>query len=139
MTATSQPVRSRGLPCGAGEVRGPSHFQRKAVEIIRVIHGDDSADELAAKYANDNLIKEIEEAEEYTLAELVPIPAKCAKCKRNWLGRDAIRAPSLDNCRCFYCGGQLKPHPKFPVVDAKTKRHGLFDVPGAAARGGAGR
>lgn len=56
-----------------------------------------------------------------------PIPAKCSKCKKPFVDgpqsvvrmvkgklvekalycRDAIRAPSLSNCRCFYCGGQL--------------------------------
>lgn len=61
--------------------------------------------------------------EVFTRDEIVPLPAKCAKCKRDWLGRDAIRAPSLLNCRCFLCGGHLKPHPDYPgVVDALTIR-----------------
>lgn len=38
-----------------------------------------------------------------------PIPAGCAKCNYRWIGPDAIRAPSLENCSCFYCGGRLVP------------------------------
>jgi hypothetical protein len=68
--------------------------------------------------------------EEYERAEIVPIPAKCPRCKRVFVGRDAIAAPSLDNACCFYCGPnrstRLIPHPDYPVVDAKTRRHGLF-------------
>lgn len=47
----------------------------------------------------------------YDLAFILnnPIPAKCAKCNYQWAGRDAIRAPSLKNCSCFYCGGRLVP------------------------------
>ena len=60
---------------------------------------------------------------EYARDEIVPLPAKCGKCGRNWVGRDAIRAPSLRQCRCFYCGGKLLPHPLHPgVVDAETRR-----------------
>jgi hypothetical protein len=64
-----------------------------------------------------------DEGEEFTREELVPLPAKCSKCRRVFVGRDAIRAPSLDNCSCFYCWGKLKPHPDYPdVVDAATLR-----------------
>ncbi len=44
-----------------------------------------------------------------------PIPAICKKCGQRWedgphaKSNGAIRAPSLDNCRCFYCGGRLRP------------------------------
>lgn len=59
-----------------------------------------------------------------------PIPAKCKKCGHKWIdgepftitrirngkpvvthhiANDAIRAPSLSQCRCFYCGGELGP------------------------------
>lgn len=83
----------------------------------------------------------------YTEAELVPIPARCAKCGYDWVDgvktpsrqlvrlfplardlgpvvcRDAIRAPSLRQCRCFWCGGELRPHPDHPpVIDAETAR-----------------
>jgi hypothetical protein len=73
----------------------------------------------------------MDEEEEYSLAELVPIPAKCSKCKRVFLGRDAIRAPSLACCSCFYCHGKLIPHPDHKdFEDAQTrrrkKRDGLF-------------
>lgn len=61
--------------------------------------------------------------EEFTLAELVPLPAKCSKCRRTFVGRDAIRAPTLANCSCWYCWGKLVPHPGYPdVVDAITVR-----------------
>lgn len=60
----------------------------------------------------------------FTEAEIVPIPAIC-KRGHNWTGRDAIRAPSLRNCLCFWCGTPLRPHPEFPpVVDALTRRLG---------------
>lgn len=65
----------------------------------------------------------VDEGEEFTLAELIPIPAKCSKCRRVFVGRDAIRAPSLDNCSCWYCWGKLVPHPDYPdVEDAMTIR-----------------
>lgn len=79
-----------------------------------------------------NGMSEPVEEEEFTLAELVPIPAKCSKCKRVFLGKDAIRAPSLDNCCCWYCWGKLVLHPSAGVdfEDAITKRRkqreGLF-------------
>lgn len=40
-----------------------------------------------------------------------PIPAVCAnrRCGFHWCGRDAIRAPSLEMCRCFWCGSKLVP------------------------------
>ena len=57
-----------------------------------------------------------------------PIPARCVKCRRHFIDgetitvwdyskclakeivcRDAIRAPQLENCRCFWCGGNLRP------------------------------
>lgn len=61
--------------------------------------------------------------EEFELAELVPLPAKCPKCKRVFVGRDAIRAPTLANCCCWRCHTRLIPHPDYPgVVDALTLR-----------------
>lgn len=85
--------------------------------------------------------------EVYTAAEIVPIPARCEKCGYDWIDgiktvsrqimklfplradpgpimcRDAIRAPSLRGCRCFWCGGRLLPHPDHPpVIDAETAR-----------------
>ena len=67
---------------------------------------------------------------EYTEEEIVPIPAICPRCKREFVGVAAIRAPSLDNCACFYCGpnraSMLKPHPDYPdFVDAKTRRENV--------------
>lgn len=53
-------------------------------------------------------------SETFTEAEIVPIPAKCPKCKFDWVKRDAIRAPSLMNCRCFWCGSRLIRHPSYP-------------------------
>lgn len=46
---------------------------------------------------------------------IVPIPAICTgRHRHEWLdtnGNGAIRAPSLRNCRCFWCGASLEPHP----------------------------
>lgn len=39
-----------------------------------------------------------------------PIPAKCPKCGYNWIGRDAIVAPTLSNCCCFWCSSPLRAH-----------------------------
>ena len=55
------------------------------------------------------------------------IPAKCPRCKRSFLGRDAILAPSLDNVSCFYCGPtrptRLMIHPDHKgFVTAKLAR-----------------
>ena len=57
-----------------------------------------------------------------------PIPAQCRKCGEKFedgiiikvydsvrqkvvekICNEAIRAPQLENCRCFYCGGKLLP------------------------------
>ena len=42
-----------------------------------------------------------------------PIPARCKKCKREFVDdarfKEAIRAPLLEACRCFYCCGELAP------------------------------
>lgn len=60
----------------------------------------------------------------FTRDEIVPIPAQC-KGKHNhpWVGVDAINAPSLRGCVCFWCGAELRPHPDYPpVVDALTRR-----------------
>jgi hypothetical protein len=66
----------------------------------------------------------INRVEMYTSDEIVPIPAQCkGPHKHNWTGRDAIRAPSLGNCCCFWCGAPLRPHPDYPaVIDAATRR-----------------
>jgi hypothetical protein len=70
------------------------------------------------------------EPEEYTTEEVLarPIPAKCPRCKRSFLGRDAIRAPTLDHVCCFYCGSNrsvhLVIHPAHKgFVTAKMARH----------------
>lgn len=48
---------------------------------------------------------------------IVPIPAICTGPEpHEWIdgnGNGAIRAPSLQNCRCFWCGRPLVPHPRF--------------------------
>ena len=48
---------------------------------------------------------------EYDLAYIIAngIPARCPQCKRTFEGRDAIHAPSLTNCHCFYCSAPLRP------------------------------
>jgi len=66
--------------------------------------------------------------EEYDLADLVPLPAICPRCRRAFVGREAILAPSLANVCCFWCGPsraiRLQPHPDYPgVVDARTRAH----------------
>jgi hypothetical protein len=70
-----------------------------------------------------------DDADWYTNEEVLsrPIPAKCPKCKRAFLGRDAILAPSLDNVCCFYCGPnrgtRLVLHPDHKgFIDAKSHR-----------------
>lgn len=66
--------------------------------------------------------------ESFAIEDIVPIPAICTKSHRphEWIegnGNGPILAPSLDNCRCCYCGNTLKPHPKYPpVIDALTRR-----------------
>lgn len=67
----------------------------------------------------------VAEPEEYTVEEVTEaaIPAKCPKCRRVFLGADAIRAPSLSNCACSYCGTRLQLHPKHVgFKDAMTRR-----------------
>lgn len=68
---------------------------------------------------------------EYTVEYVTKnaIPAKCVKCGRDWVGRDAIRSPSLACCGCW-CGGKLIPHPDH------VGQISLFGTAGAA--GGAG-
>jgi hypothetical protein len=68
-----------------------------------------------------------------------PIPAQCVKCKRHFIDgdvirifdgektvaricNDAIRAPSLENCLCFYCNGKLRP------LDKKSYEARLMDL-----------
>jgi hypothetical protein len=48
---------------------------------------------------------------EYDLTFIIknPIPSICKNCKYKWVGRDAITAPSLYNCICFWCKGPLIP------------------------------
>jgi hypothetical protein len=36
-----------------------------------------------------------------------PIAARCVRCAYFWAERDAIRAPSLRGCSCFWCHGEL--------------------------------
>lgn len=65
---------------------------------------------------------EIASALIFAESEIVPIPARCTR-GHAWIGRDAIRAPSLRNCCCFWCGAPLRPHSDYPpVVDALTRR-----------------
>jgi predicted Zn-ribbon and HTH transcriptional regulator len=102
-------------------------YQWKMACMILAVQGLDVALEFLEKMKEANMAKPVEiDGEtcwEYDLSEIVPIPAKCTKCKRNWTGKDAIRAPSLKICRCFYCDGELIPHPAFPpVIDAETRR-----------------
>ena len=70
-----------------------------------------------------------------------PIPARCAKCRRHFIDgdvfrwvdgdgtvrekicNDAIRAPLLEQCRCFYCGGNLRP------LDEKSYQQRLAELP----------
>lgn len=69
-----------------------------------------------------------------------PIPAVCAKCRRKFVDgeivrcfdgtqvkeivcNDAIRAPQLENCLCFYCGGKLLP------LDADGYRRRQAELP----------
>lgn len=73
------------------------------------------------------LIREIDEAESYTIDEIVPIPAICTgRLRHEWVPggpNGPIRAPSLRGCLCGWCGKTLKPHPDWPPVeDAETKR-----------------
>ena len=90
---------------------------------------------------------EFDAVEEYTTEEVETraIPAKCPRCKRSFLGRDAIRAPSLDNVCCFYCGPRrttrLVIHPKHKgFVTAKMAREmdkaTLFSLPTQVAKTG---
>lgn len=52
---------------------------------------------------------------EYQLSFILdnPIPAECVRCGYQWVDsdkyKDAIRAPSLDNCACFFCWSGLRP------------------------------
>lgn len=61
-----------------------------------------------------------------------PIPAYCKKCKRRFEDgpqwKDAIRSPSLENCRCFYCGGHLRPIDKAAYAERLRCLH-LYRVP----------
>ena len=82
---------------------------------------------LAGAYGYFRSLAAKEEAEangeEYELTEIVPLPAKCPKCRRVFTGKDAIQAPSLDNVHCFYCSTKLAPHPTEPAVEsAKARR-----------------
>jgi hypothetical protein len=73
---------------------------------------------------------EIAAAVEYEISEIVPIPAKCPRCKRNFLDADAIRAASLDNACCFYWAliyltHQLSPRPNQLHREAQCLRQTL--------------
>lgn len=70
-----------------------------------------------------------------------PIPARCKKCKRQFVDgevvkfadyegkvrqkvcNEAIRAPTLSNCRCFYCWGELVPLDKKAYAERLTTLH----------------
>ena len=39
-----------------------------------------------------------------------PIPAKCRKCGWDAVGRNAVSAPSLAACFCYWCLGPLRAH-----------------------------
>lgn len=69
-----------------------------------------------------------------------PIPAQCVKCKRTFIDgelfrwhdgvqmreticNDAIRAPTLANCLCFYCNGKLKP------LDPESYKKRMAELP----------
>jgi hypothetical protein len=76
-----------------------------------------------------------------------PIPAKCKKCKREFVDdarfKEAIRAPLLESCRCFYCSGKLAPldPAAYRAGLEAMKNHrqayqpGLFSVETAAGHG----
>lgn len=97
------------------------------------------------------------EGREYDLDYIMenPIPAKCKRCGFDWIDgktefiprfmgwygppqggktvvlNDAIRAPSLEGCRCGVCGGELRPYEKGgPVtveqVEARKQQPALF-------------
>lgn len=86
-----------------------------------------------------------------------PIPAQCVKCRRHFIDgeifrwhdgervrervcNDAIRSPELENCRCFYCNGELRPLdtkayaarqqelPKHFIPSPGDRQPGLFDM-----------
>lgn len=112
---------------------GASEIQGRMAAILLAVNGIANAlsfvagvkrlNRLAGKMAATRPPEPDEEGEEYAASELIPLPAKCGKCKRVFIGADAILAPSLKTCRCFWCHGHLKPHPDFEqVVDAETMR-----------------
>jgi hypothetical protein len=39
------------------------------------------------------------------------IEAYCPGCQRGFVGREAIKSPSLARCRCFFCHTMLEPMP----------------------------
>ena len=61
---------------------------------------------------------------EYDLDYIVnnPIPATCARKTRMCRPVEHIRAPSLDNVRCFWCNSELKP------VDPKAYRDRIANL-----------
>jgi hypothetical protein len=74
-----------------------------------------------------SLGRDVERPVIYEGREIRPIPAICTgPRKHEWLegnGNGAIRAPSLRNCLCFYCGRPLRIHPRHKgFKDAETLR-----------------
>ncbi len=60
-----------------------------------------------------------------TQKPLYPIPAYCQKCGHEFLGREAITAPSLQNCICFWCSsGQLRLLQRYP-----STQQTIMDLP----------
>ena len=46
---------------------------------------------------------------------LYPLAAQCRRCGHEFIGREAIKAPSLQNCMCFWChSGKLRLLPRYP-------------------------
>jgi hypothetical protein len=47
---------------------------------------------------------------------------------KHFIANDAIRAPTLANVRCFYCGGKMLPLDKEAYSERLRKLH-LYVVP----------
>lgn len=64
---------------------------------------------LAARRAQARLEREVPWGFSYGRDFILenPIAALCSGCGYRWTGRDAIRAPSLRGCSCFWCRGEM--------------------------------
>jgi hypothetical protein len=121
MARLDQPEFSLSLPIGCAVQAAERHWDETG--HTSVVDGQFLPPQYA-ECTECNWRFEVEE-EEYTVEEVTEaaIPAKCPKCKRNFIGKNAIRAPALDCCCCWYCKTRLVPHPDYPgFVDARTRR-----------------